>query len=188
MAKSIDGESIFLSDAVPPPPRPIGNDGVAPTVLLGAAPGVGYPPNTGCSPISIRETPAQEDGNETVLCEDSPDCCVGWLLAITGPMKGKAYNISEGRNSVGRSPSNRIVLPTDDGISRSAQVYVIYDPEENVYILTPGDGSALARINGKRLDMATYLRHGDNITLSKKTVMRFIPACDDNFKWESTSD
>ena len=182
MARSIDGESIFLSDAGAMPQQRGGNDGVAPTVLMGSA------LNLGGSAINFGAVEPQDTGCETVLCEDSAECCVGWLLAVTGPMRGKSYTISEGRNSVGRSAGNKIVLPADDGISRSAQVYVIYDPEENVYMLAPGDGSAIARLNGKRLDMVAGLKHGDFISLSKKTVLRFIPACDTAFKWDAASE
>ncbi len=178
MKKSIDGESIFLSDAGAPPLPRVGINDVPPTVLVGS------PANIGGEAVRLGESLANIDEGRTVLCEDVCECCVGWLLVITGPMKGKSYSISNGRNSVGRSVGNKVVLPADDGISRTAQVYVVYDPEENVYVLTPGDGSAIARLNGQRLDAVSELRHGDIIALSKKTMLRFIPACDAAFKWE----
>ena len=182
MAKSLDGESIFLSDAdLPPLPPRAGADDVAPTVVLDSAPHAGGIGGVG---IDLKAAPAPE-GNETMLYSEKNERCVGWLLAVSGPMEGKSFPLAEGRNSVGRNPGNKVVLATDDGISRNSQVFVVYDPEENVYMVTPGDGSAIARLNGKRLDMAAGLKHGDMITLSKKTVLRFIPACDDMFRWNT---
>lgn len=183
MAKSLDGESIFLSDAdLPPMPPPTGMDSVDPTVVLGPASG-----NIGGVGIDLGAAPAAPaaEGNETMLFSEKNERCVGWLLAVSGPMEGKSFPLVEGRNSVGRNPGNKVVLATDDGISRNSQVFVVYDPEENVYMVTPGDGSAIARLNGKRLDMAAALALGDMITLSKRTVLRFIPACDDVFRWNT---
>lgn len=183
MGRSVDGESIFLSDAdLPPLPPMKGADVVDKTIVLGGAavPGVGMG--------SMPSAAPSPDENATMLFSEQNERCVGWLLAISGPMCGKSYVLVEGRNSVGRSSSNKVVLPTDDGISRNAQVYVVYDSEENVYMVTPGEGSAIARLNGKRLDMAADLKQGDCISLSKKTTLRFVPACDDSFQWPSPDD
>lgn len=111
--------------------------------------------------------------------------CVGWLLVISGPMAGNSHTLRVGRNSVGRSSSNIVCLMSDEAVSREAQVYVIYDAENNEYAITPGGGSAISRLNGQRLDTSASLHHGDVITLSKKTSLRFIPACDDLFHWDS---
>ena len=116
-------------------------------------------------------------------CGASPFYCVGWLLAISGPMVGNSFPLRAGRNSVGRDKKNAISLATDDAISRDAQVYVIYDSENNEYAIAPGNGSAISRVNNKRLDISVDLCHGDIITLSKKTQLRFIPACDEQFQW-----
>ena len=185
MAKSLDGESIFLSDAdisLAQPHTDTDLDNVPPTVVLGPA-----PKNIGGVGIDLDAAPAASaaEGNETTLLSGENEHCVGWLLAVSGPMKGKSFTLGEGRNSVGRGSSNKVVLATDDGISRNSQVFVVYDPEENVYMITPGDGSAIARLNGKRLDTAASLAHGDMIKLSKKTVLRFIPACDNVFRWST---
>lgn len=175
MNKSIDGESIFISDADMPPLPNAGGSPIAPTVIL--------QPTTGLTGSSVDLNAKPETGNETVLFAEKAARCVGWLLAVTGPMEGKSYTLAVGRNSVGRGQNNKVVLASDEAISRNSQIFVVYDPEENVYMVTPGDGSAIARLNNKRLDMAAELKHGDFITLSKKTTLRFIPACDSAFRW-----
>lgn len=114
----------------------------------------------------------------------STGLCVGWLLAITGPSTGSSFNIYSGRNSLGRGTDDRIRITGDDFISRT-QAFLIYDPEENDYSITPGNGTAITRVNGKRVDFSTPLVHGDIIALSKKTHLRFIPACDNSFCWKN---
>lgn len=129
---------------------------------------------------------SEPTGSKTVLVSDSSagTYCVGWLLVISGPMKGNSYNLNLGRNSVGRDANNAVRLLSDESISREAQVYVIYDADNNEYAITPGGGSAISRLNGQRLDTSAALKHGDIITLSKKTNLRFIPACDEQFHWD----
>lgn len=120
----------------------------------------------------------------TTFGEIDDEFCVGWLLCISGPLVGRSFILKNGRNSVGRSISNRIALgEVDPSISGKAQIYVVYDPEENAYAIAPGEGSAITRLNGKRLDVPGELKWGDFITLSKKTSLRFIPACDARFRW-----
>lgn len=129
---------------------------------------------------------ALDDGvsDTTTFGEIDDDFCVGWLLCVSGPMVGRSFSLKNGRNSVGRSSSNRISMgDIDTAISAKAQLYVVYDPEENAYAIAPGEGSAITRLNGKRLDMSAELKWGDFITLSKKTCLRFIPACDARFRW-----
>lgn len=176
MNKNIDGESIFISESeMPPLPNMVGGAPIAPTVV--------YQPTVAVPGAGVSFGDSAESGTETVLLDEKGNRCVGWLLAVAGPMEGKSFTLVAGRNSVGRGQNNKVVLPSDEGISRNSQIFVVYDPEENVYIVTPGDGSAIARLNNKRLDVAAELHHGDFIALSKKTILRFIPACDSAFKW-----
>lgn len=106
----------------------------------------------------------------------------GWLLCIKGPSVGMSYEVYFGRNSVGRGVDDRVCVDADPTISR-CQIYIIYDAEENEYAITPGKGTAITRLNGKRLDYAAELHHGACISLSKETVLRFVPACDNLFRW-----
>lgn len=138
--------------------------------------------------LTTEKTPfEEEEGTKTTLLDGDAQgaFCVGWLLCVSGPMKGNSYPLRIGRNSVGRNYKNAVCLANDDSISREAQIYVVYDPEENEYAVTPGSGSAISRLNKKRLDQAVSLAHGDVITLSSQTSLRFIPACDDTFRWDT---
>ena len=136
-------------------------------------------------PIRLPDSIEEPSSGKTTLLDDSSSVsyCVGWLLVISGPMVGNSFPLRLGRNSVGRGAGNAVRLLNDDAISREAQVYVIYDGDNNEYAIAPGGGSAISRVNGKRLDTSADLKLGDVIALSKKTSLRFIPACDESFQW-----
>ncbi len=137
--------------------------------------------------LNAKDNPVNDELTTTTLLDGDAEgaFCVGWLLCISGPMKGNSYTLKTGRNSVGRSAKNAVCLMNDDSISREAQVYVVYDEEENEYAVVPGSGSAISRLNKKRLDQSTGLVLGDIITLSPQTSLRFVPACDESFRWKS---
>lgn len=124
-------------------------------------------------------------GGDTVL-EDETETgaprrrCVGWLLVISGPSCGCSREIYTGRNTVGRTSEIRI--DGDAGVSGN-QCVVAYDAEYNEYVLTNGSGHAITRVNGARVDNSVGLQRGDIIKLSAKTSLRFIPACDELFRW-----
>ncbi len=125
--------------------------------------------------------------------------CVGWLLAVRGPNKGRSYEIFPGQNSIGRSRECTICITADNAVS-GTQCIVGYDPVGKEYFICGSDrSSAITRLNGKRLHGENPLEHGAVIILSddgKKpdgkvipgTVLRFIPACDDNFSWDMMED
>ena len=136
--------------------------------------------------IDLEIDEYKETSHKTTLLDGDAGggFCVGWLLCISGPMKGNSYALKLGRNSIGRGSQNAICLANDDAISREAQVYVVYDNVENEYTVVPGNGSAISRLNNRPIHMFVNLSQGDIITLSNKTSLRFVPACDDTFRWE----
>lgn len=129
---------------------------------------------------------SSDSGDQTTVLVDPLETVrpkvAGWLLCVQGPAIGSSYEVFFGRNSVGRDSKDRIRIDADPAISR-CQIYVTYDYDMNEYVIAPGEGSAITRVNGTRLDTARDLVHGDYIAMSKETIMRFIPACDASFRW-----
>ncbi len=125
----------------------------------------------------------------------SGQTCVGWLLAIRGPNKGRSYEVFPGQNSIGRSQDCVVTITADDAVSK-VQCVVGFDHIGKEYFICGNpNATAITRINGKRLYGEQPLVHGSIITLSddgKKpdgkvlpgTVLRFVPACDDQFSWD----
>ncbi len=125
--------------------------------------------------------------------------CVGWLLAVRGPNKGRSYEVFAGQNSVGRSRECAVCITADQAVS-GIQCIVGYDHVSREYFICGSErSSAITRFNGKRLHGEAALEHGSIITLSDDTklpdgkmipgtVLRFIPACDEFFSWDSNAD
>ncbi len=139
--------------------------------------------------------PDSDADSKTVIVEPAAGgvkMCVGWLLMVKGSCIGKSFPIYSGRNTVGRDRKDVVCIEGDDTVSHS-QAAIVYDPEFNDYSIVPfGTGSSITRLvhqgNRVRVDMSTPVKHGDFIELSSKTVLRFVPACDDLFRWEPANN
>lgn len=110
--------------------------------------------------------------------------CVGWVVVISGPMKGRSFELQAGQNHIGRDGSNSIVLAQDPGISRRSHVIITYYHRHNMFNVCRGtEGRGTADLNNQPLEMPTQLNAGDEILLTDLTTLRFVPLCGDNFKW-----
>ncbi len=111
----------------------------------------------------------------------------GWLVAVSGPMKGRSFPIRYGNNTVGRSNTGTICLPDDDNISRS-QFSIRYVQGKNIYVVTPiNTASQITYLsNDEELLFPTAVCEGDMLKLSPKTTVRFVPFCDAQYKWDYT--
>lgn len=124
-------------------------------------------------------------GNKTVILGENARVCVGWLLVVSGPLRGISRQVYMGQNKIGRSDSNDIILPADPAISSESQLVLVYDPRSNTFLVRPSDkGHAISYVNEELLSTPVVLKHGDIICLSDQTYLRFVPACDDSFKWD----
>lgn len=123
----------------------------------------------------------KQDGQESY---DTCPLTVGWIVPITGPMKGASLTLKNGNNYVGRGTNNDCVLPADNGISAQSEVIISYVYDTHEYYVRPGaDGHAVAYLNGVPLFTPMRLKAGDLIKLSRETTVRFVPFCFDSFCW-----
>jgi len=130
---------------------------------------------------AISEEPAKTVG----LFYDSEQSlipAVGWVVVIEGPDKGKDYRIISGRNYIGRSKSMDIALENDNAVSSDKHAAIVYDPNNNEYILGAAESRELIYINNKVLVSPVELNYGDIIKLGN-TQLIFIPLCSEKFKW-----
>lgn len=112
------------------------------------------------------------------------DPCVGWIAVISGPMKGRTFELQAGQNHIGRDSSNNIILSQDPGISRKSHVIITYYHRHNMFNVCRGtEGRGTADLNNQPLEMPTQLHSGDEILLTDDTTLRFVPLCCENFKW-----
>lgn len=112
------------------------------------------------------------------------DPVVGWLVVIKGPGIGSSVNIGAGMNVIGRGDGARVSLPFGDMlISGDDHLRIIYDDANRMFLLAPGTGKNITRLNGQVVTSTTELANRSVIELSKKTAVRFIAFCDETFDW-----
>ncbi len=119
---------------------------------------------------------AEPEGTEEI------DPVVGWLVCIHGPERGRDYRIHSENNFVGRSEKMDIRIENDSLISREKHTVVTFDPQNNIFYISPGDGKSLVYLNGKAVLVHQELKPYDEILIGA-TKLRFAPFCGDRFKW-----
>lgn len=122
------------------------------------------------------------DGAAANIPSDEP--VVGWLVCIGGPNLGQSFNIYAGRNSLGRSSNNKIVVNKDRSISREKHAWIIYEPKNGEFFALPGDSSGLTYVNEQNIMQATKLEKWSYIDVGN-TRLTLVPLCDGEFSWET---
>lgn len=145
-------------------------------------------PGNGAGAPIMATAPGNNNGvtSGTVLMRDDP--VVGWMVCVKGANLGRAFEMYEGKNSVGRNPGvNDIVIPNEVTVSREKQCYVIYEPNKRQYFIKSGDTKSLTYLNGELIDGMQRIQSGDMITLGG-CELRFVPLCSEDFSWEDYID
>ncbi len=194
----LDGDSIFIGSETMSPPAGRANglgDMTQTEDFLSNGPAWSGETGSTATEKAPFFNPESDGDSRTVIVEPAAGgvkMCVGWLLMVKGSCIGKSFPIHSGRNTIGRDRKDVVCIEGDDTVSHS-QAAIIYDPEFNDYSIVPfGTGSSLTRLvrhgDRVRVDMSTPVKHGDFIELSSKTVLRFVPACDEMFRWEPANN
>lgn len=145
-------------------------------------------PSMPVTPASVPTGGAPAPGGAPVAHQapvyDGPvDPVVGWLVCIRGKHFGESFNIAAGKNSIGRSANNHIVLWKDNSVSREKHAMVIYEPKKRNFYVQPGDSSGLTYLNDEYITESKRLASGDIVELGDCQFI-FIPLCGEKFTWE----
>lgn len=112
------------------------------------------------------------------------DPVTGWLVVIEGPGKGRAITVGAGLNRIGRSTDERVALPFGDAlISAKDHLRIIYDDEARNFLVVPGSGKNVSRIDGRIIAAPMPLENYAILQLSKATRVRFTAFCGAGFDW-----
>lgn len=112
---------------------------------------------------------------------------VGWLVSVEGAHKGKDFRLKAGRNFIGRSNSMDVPVIDDQTVSRDRHAIVVYEPNNHLFIVQPGDAKELCYLNGEVVLTPQTLKLNDVLTVGATKLM-FFPCCDGNFNWDMTKD
>lgn len=114
---------------------------------------------------------------------NSAEPVVGWLVCVGGCHFGESFSIYAGKNSVGRSEENHVVISGDSSISRIKHALIVYEPKRRNFYLQPGDSSGLTYLNDDYITDSHKLSLHDIVELGESKFM-FIPLCGETFSWE----
>ncbi|WP_424980029.1 FHA domain-containing protein [Leisingera sp. S232] len=127
--------------------------------------------------------------DEQVGFDPMVDPIVGWLVVVKGPGLGQAVNLGGGMNSIGRDPSEQVSLEFGDKlISSKDHLRVIYDDQSRSFLVAPGSGRNVSRINSQVIAQTMPLSNLSVIDLSKHTSVRFVCFCGEDFDWSDLSE
>lgn len=109
---------------------------------------------------------------------------VGWLVCVRGKHFGESFQLAAGRNAVGRSLSNKIVIHKDNAVSREKHIWITYDPKNRDFFVQPGEGSGLTYLNGELVMEFKKLKAMDKIEFGEGMYL-LVPLCGGDFSWEA---
>lgn len=108
---------------------------------------------------------------------------VGWLVCISGEMLGKAFELKNGKNFIGRSRAMDIVLEGDPNVSREKHAIVTYEPHGRVFFAQPGESRELFYVDNKVVLVNVEMKDRCVLQIGKTELM-FVPLCGSDFSWD----
>jgi hypothetical protein len=132
----------------------------------------------------FRSPAAQNSVYNDPACHPSERWEQGWLVAISGPMKGMYFPITVGINQAGRSNTCRINLAGDPGISSVQFVIRYIKNKKQFFVSNVETASQFTYLNGEELTGYEPINKGDILRVSEQTSLRFIPLCNETFFWD----
>lgn len=112
---------------------------------------------------------------------------VGWLVCVEGNHFGEDFKLRAGKNFIGRASNMDVCLSGDASVSRERHAVVLYDPNNNIFLVQSGDSKELSYHNEKLVLSPVELHPYDLLKIGSTKLM-FVPFCSDKFTWKSLDD
>ncbi|HET7435360.1 MAG TPA: FHA domain-containing protein [Thermoanaerobaculia bacterium] len=106
---------------------------------------------------------------------------VGWLVGLSGAVRGESYPVRIGRNVIGRDRRSDIVINDDQASSHHADL--VFRPEERRFILMDHNSTNGTYVNENEIEPRRDLSGKDVIRIGSHKYL-FMPLCDDLFFWD----
>jgi hypothetical protein len=131
--------------------------------------------------------PVVSDGDSVTVSFSSKqyglEPVAGWLVCVEGKHFGEDFRLKAGRNFIGRASGMDVAISKDNSVSREKHAIVVYDPQENIFLVQPGESRELCYLNEKLVLSAVELKAFDVLKVGESKLM-FFPCCGENFNWE----
>lgn len=112
------------------------------------------------------------------------DPVVGWLVCISGPNRGKSYQLHGGTNFIGSNKEMDVCLENDNTISHRNAATISYDDMDKSFFIQKGQAARnLIYLNGRSVRSDSNLAMYDRIQIGATDLM-FIPLCGEKFSWQ----
>lgn len=135
-------------------------------------------------PAAVPEAASQQNA----MVQPKPKKKItGWLVCIKGELKGTVHELKSGRNTIGGTQAQDIVLAEDDQVARGCQMVVTYDPETRSFVANAGTSRELSYLNGQVVLFNQEMRNRDILQVGGETLL-FIPLCGEDFAWDETEE
>lgn len=108
---------------------------------------------------------------------------VGWIVAVKGPYKGRAFACKTGKNRIGRAADMDICLTEDPKITRKTHAIIIYEPIQKKFFIQTGESSGLTYVNGEMLFEHVNLNPYAKLAIGDSLFV-FLPLCGESFSWD----
>jgi hypothetical protein len=106
---------------------------------------------------------------------------VGWLVALSGSVRGESYAVRLGRNVIGRDRRSDIVVNDDQASSHHADL--VFRPDEKRFILMDHNSTNGTYVNEIEIEPRKDLGEKDVIRIGSHRFL-FMPLCHDGFHWD----
>lgn len=123
------------------------------------------------------------DSEKTVAAyhQESNLLLAGWLVCISGNMRGKDYKIYPGFNRIGRDWDADICVQ-DAKVSRENHCSIVYDGKKCMFYLVPGKGT-LTYLENELVQKPIQIQEGTKIGIGDG-IFELIPFCKGDHVWE----
>ena len=123
----------------------------------------------------------EELEKELTLKRDDWVC--GWLVCTRGVNWGRSYEIKAEKNPIGSAHDMAIRVLGDPDIDKRNHGIIVYEPEDSVTTLLPGDSKGLVYKNGKVIFIPEKLQSLDRIDIGSSQFI-YIALCSEQFDWK----
>jgi pSer/pThr/pTyr-binding forkhead associated (FHA) protein len=106
---------------------------------------------------------------------------VGWLVGLSGVIRGESYPIRIGRNVLGRDRRSDVVINDDQASSHHADL--VFRPDEKRFILMDHNSTNGTYVNEAEIEPRRDLSGREIIRIGSHRFV-FIPLCQEGMFWD----